>query len=140
MIVILAMQKLTETGFQNISFDNCKLIGLRFDSCNSFLFTVNFQSCRLDFSSFYKVDLKRSNFQDCSLVEVDFANANLNKLVLKKCNLTNAIFEQTNLVETDFRTAINFNIEPTKNQLIKAKFSINSLPGLLRKYNLTIEM
>lgn len=132
--------KLTETGIQNSLFEQCKLLGLRFDSCNTFLFAATFKHCQLDFSSFYEVDLRRSNFQDCSLKGVDFSNANLSKVVLKKCTLTNAIFEQTNLVETDFRTAINFNIEPTQNQVSRAKFSLNSLPNLLRKYNLTIEI
>ncbi len=131
---------LTETGLQNILFDRCKLIGIRFDSFQSFLFSANFNHCRLDFSSFYQVDLRKSIFQACSLVEVDFANANLSKIVLKKCNLSNAIFEQTNLSETDFRTAINFNIEPSVNQINKAKFSVNGLIGLLRKYNLSIEI
>ena len=131
---------LTETGFQNSLFDSCKLIGLRFDSCQSFLFSPAFKNCRLDFSSFYKMDLTKSSFQDCSLVDVDFAHANLSKLDLDKCNLTNAVFEQTNLLETDFRTAINFNIEPTINQINKAKFAINGLRGLLRKYNLTIDL
>ncbi len=130
---------LTETGLQNVLFDGCKLIGLRFDSCLSFLFSVGFKNCRLDFSSFYQVDLTKSNFQECSLLEVDFVQANLSKIELHKCNLANAIFEQTNLSETDFRTAINFNIEPTINQVNKAKFTINGLVGLLRKYNLVIE-
>jgi len=131
--------KLTETGIQNSAFEACKLIGLRFDSCVFFLFAGTFKNCRLDFSSFYRVDLTKSNFEDCSLKGVDFASANLSKVALKKCDLTNAIFEQTNLVETDFSTAINFNIEPTDNQLSKAKFSVYGLPNLLKKYNLTIQ-
>jgi len=131
--------KLTETGIQNSIFEHCKLIGLRFDSCNQFLFAATFNHCRLDFSSFYEVNLTKTHFQDCSLEGVDFASANLSKVSLKKCNLTNAIFEQTNLVETDFRTAINFNIEPTDNQISKAKFTLVGLPNLLRKYKLTIE-
>ena len=131
--------KLTETGIQNSHFQHCKLIGLRFDSCNTFLFAPTFKSCKLDFSSFYNMDLKKCIFQDSSLESVDFGSANLSKVALEKCNLSNAIFEQTNLIETDFRTAINFNIEPTDNQLAKAKFSLESLPNLLRKYNLTIE-
>lgn len=130
---------LTETGFQNTLFSTCKLMGLRFDSCNSFLLAINFNNCRLDFSSFYQVDLRKSQFQECSLIEVDFVQANLSKIALTHCNLANAIFEQTNLSETDFRTAFNFNIEPTDNQISKAKFSIHNVSNLLKRYNLTIE-
>ena len=131
--------QLTATSIQNSHFQHCKLIGLRFDSCHPFLFAPTFKNCKLDFSSFYDMDLKKCIFQACSLESVDFGRANLSKVDLEECNLSNAIFKQTNLTETDFRTAINFNIEPTENQLSKAKFSLESLPNLLRKYNLTIE-
>ena len=131
---------LTETGLQNSQFTNCKLMGLRFDTCKPFLFAADFQHCRLDFSSFYQMDLKKSKFKDCSLKAVEFASANLRKVEFENCSLLDANFEQTNLTETDFRTAFHFTIEPTENQINKAKFSTNGLIGLLRKYNLTIQI
>ena len=136
----LSNATLTEIGLQNAQFSNCKLMGLRFDACKPFLFSTNFQNCRLDFSSFYQMDLRKSSFRDCSLKGVDFASSDLRKVAFESCPLLDANFEQTNLVEADFRTALHFTIEPTENQIDKAKFSMDGLTGLLRKYNLTIQM
>jgi hypothetical protein len=49
------------------------------------------------------------------------------------------MFEETNLEKTDLRTAYNYTIDPDKNKLKKAAFSLNGLPGLLSKYDIVIE-
>lgn len=131
--------KLTETGLRNVEFTKCKLIGLRFDGCNDFLFAASFQECRLDYSSFHQVNAQKTNFQDCSLIEVDFSETNLKGVSFNNSDLSRAVFERTNLEEADFRTAHSFSIEPSINQVKNAKFSTNNLEGLLRKYNLDIE-
>ena len=130
--------KLTETGIRSIKFDACKLIGLRFDACNTFLFAATFINCRLDFSSFYQMDAQKTNFQSCSLQEVDFSEANLNSVSFKDCDFTKALFNQTNLEKSDFTTARNFSIDPELNKMNKAKFLTNNLQGLLLKYNLIV--
>jgi len=45
---------------------------------------------------------------------------------------------QTVLEQADFRTALNFQIDPTVNKLRKALFSLQGLPGLLSAYQLHI--
>jgi hypothetical protein len=42
------------------------------------------------------------------------------------------------LENSDFRTAHNFIVDPDKNKIKKAKFSVSGLPGLLLKYGLQI--
>jgi uncharacterized protein YjbI with pentapeptide repeats len=78
-------------------------------------------------------------FTDSNLQEVDFGDCDLKASVFDNCDLQNAIFENTDLRSTDFRKARNFSFDPEKNQLKGAKFTIDSLPGLLTKYNLKIE-
>lgn len=131
--------KLTETGLRNVEFTKCKLIGIRFDGCNEFLFAASFLGCRLDYASFQGVNAQKSNFQNCSLIEVDFSETNLKNVSFNDSDLSNAVFEATNLTGADFRTAYSFTIEPSKNQLAGAKFSKNNLEGLLRRYKLDIE-
>ena len=59
--------------------------------------------------------------------------------VFEKADLKGAIFLTTNLDKSDFRTAFNFNINPGINSLRNAKFSRNTLDGLLSNTKIIIE-
>jgi hypothetical protein len=48
------------------------------------------------------------------------------------------MFAQTNLRKADFRTSYNFTINPENNQITGAKFSMETLPGLLQQYKIEI--
>lgn len=131
--------KLYDTSFKSVSFSKSKLVGLRFENCNPFLFSVEFVGCNLNLSSFYQVVPKTISFKDCNLKEVDFTQANLTETIFDSCDLDQAIFNQTTLEKADFKTSYNFLIDPETNSIIKAKFSLQGLPGLLHKYDLDIE-
>lgn len=49
-----------------------------------------------------------------------------------------AVFENTNLEKADFTTSYNYDIDPEKNRMKKAKFLQNGLHGLLLKYDLVV--
>lgn len=133
-----SMAKLSNSGLKNAGFTNCKLIGVSFNECSSFLFSVKFRSCNLDYTSFLKKVMKKTEFIDCSLREADFTEADLTMAVFDKCNLYNAVFFHTLLEKTDFRTAINIILDPERNRIKKARFSAEGALGLLAKYNIEI--
>lgn len=133
-----SMAKLGDTALRNVSFANCKLLGLRFEHCNDFLFEITCTQCQLDFSSFYQRMLKKTIFTGCSLKEVDFSEANLQEASFDNCNLQGAIFDQTQLQKADLRSASDFSIDPERNNIKKACFSLEGLVGLLTKYDLKI--
>ena len=132
------LEKLMQTDLNNIVFNDCKLLGLHFDSCSEFLFTVTFNNCQLDLSSFFKRKMKNTRFQHSSLREVDFSEADLTGAIFDKCDLSGALFDHTNIEKADFRTAFNYSIDPEINQIKKAKFSATGIAGLLTKYNIEI--
>jgi fluoroquinolone resistance protein len=134
-----SMAKLNKTALQNIQFTGCKLMGLHFDSCNSFLFEVHFDNCILNLSVFYALKLKNTIFKNSSLHEVDFTEADLSNAVFNHCDLTGATFDNTILENADFRTAYNYSINPGTNRIKKAKFSKTGLAGLLDQYDIVIE-
>lgn len=134
------LAKSKQTAFMNVQFIGCKLLGFNFESCKDFLFEVRFENCLLNLANFYKKKLKQSVFKNCVLKEADFTSANLNKAQFIDCDLLGAIFIACNLEECDFRSALHFSIDPEKNQMKKAKFSLNNLDGLLQKYQLKIEL
>jgi uncharacterized protein YjbI with pentapeptide repeats len=78
-------------------------------------------------------------FKKCSLQEVDFTEADLSALVFDQCDLAGAIFESTVLEKADFRTAYNYSMDPEKNRLKKARFSLSGVAGLLNKYEILLE-
>ena len=130
---------LKNTGLKNIKFANCKLLGVDFSASSSFLFSMSFHNCVLDYSSFLQKKMKKTNFIDCSIKEADFSEVDLSMAVFKNCDLSNAIFMRTNLEKTDFRTARNYAFDPELNKVKRAKFSHFALAGLLYKFNLDID-
>lgn len=135
----LSLAILNGTAIQNVRFKDCKMLGLRFDACNNFGFSASFDSCQLNHSSFFKTKIKKTIFKDSQLIETDFSNADLTSVVFDNCDLSQAVFNQSVLEKADFRTSFNYSIDLEVNRIKKAKFSIQNIAGLLRKYNIDIE-
>lgn len=135
----LSLANLTRTGFREVRFINCKLLGLHWEDCNSLIYNLSFDHCTLDFSSFYNLNLRETVFRHSSLKESDFTDADLSRAVFESCDLDRTIFYHTNLEKADFRSARFFNIDPEQNRIRRAKFSASSLPGLLKKFDLEID-
>ncbi|KAA3637023.1 MAG: pentapeptide repeat-containing protein [Bacteroidetes bacterium] len=135
----LSNTTLTETAFKTIRFKDCKMLGLSFDNCNDFLFAVDFSNCQMNMCCFYQVNLKGTRFLNCKLSESDFAEADLSESTFEGSDLSDAIFDNTNLEKADFRNARGYSLNPEQNNIKKAKFSINGLPGLLAHFDIEIE-
>jgi uncharacterized protein YjbI with pentapeptide repeats len=133
------LAKLKNTSLQDIHFIGCKLVGVLFDECNPFLFSVNFENCVLKLAVFYKTNLKKTHFKNCNLQETDFTEADMTAAILDNCDLQRSIFHKTNLEKTDFRTSFLYSIDPELNKLKKARFSRMGVVGLLDKYGIDIE-
>ena len=130
--------KLFDTGFKTVQFKDCKLMGLRFEDCNTFLLAMSFENCMLNFSSFYQVAMQNTLFNNCTLEQVDFAETNLTNAIFKNCRLLKANFEYTILKKANLQTANHFNIDPDTNQIAGAKFSQSGALTLLNKYKIVI--
>jgi fluoroquinolone resistance protein len=135
----LSMAVLGNTAFKGIVFTNSKMLGLRFDHCSTMAFEITVDNCILNHSSFYKLKLKNTVFKSSHVEEVDFTECDLSGAFFDKCNLQKAIFENTLLEKSDFTTAYNYSLDPERNRLKKAKFSLNGVVGLLSKYNIEID-
>ncbi len=126
------------TVLNNVSFSDCKMNGLRFDTCNDFALSFRFENCNLDHSTFYKSRIKNTTFINCQLMETDFTACDLTEAFFDKCDMQGAVFERTILVKADLRTSYNYSIDPENNRIKKAKFSLSGLGGLLEKYEIEI--
>ena len=134
----LSSTKMISTALRNVTFNNCKLMGVNFESCNPLLFDISCTNSQMNFCTFYQMTLKKVTFDNCTMHEVDFTEADLSGSKLKNCDLKDAHFERTTLLKTDFRTSFNFSIDPEANQIKGALFSKESIAGLLDKYQIKI--
>jgi fluoroquinolone resistance protein len=135
----LSLVKLDNTTVSGVTFNSCKMLGLRFDNCNQFDVSFTFDQCQLNHSSFFQVRMKKVIFKDSLLEEVDFTGADMTNAMLDYCNLVGAMFERTILEKADLSTSFNYSIDPENNRLKKAKFSISGISGLLDKYDIIID-
>jgi uncharacterized protein YjbI with pentapeptide repeats len=134
----LSVAKSGGAAFREVQFRNCKILGFRFDECNSFGLSVSFEHCTLNHSSFYQAKLKKTIFKDCQLHETDLTEADLAGTVFHNCDLAGAVFDRTLLEKADLRTAYNYAIDPENNRIKKARFSLPAVTGLLHKYQIDI--
>ncbi|WP_306456210.1 pentapeptide repeat-containing protein [Winogradskyella undariae] len=115
------------------------MLGLQFDKYSDFGFLIKVDKCQLNHSSFYKRKLSKTSFKKTKLQEVDFTECDLSSSAFDDCDLQNVIFKNTNLQNADFRSSSNFTIDPENNQIKGAKFTLETVLGLLTKYNIKIE-
>ena len=134
-----SLASLKNTALNDIHFIGCKLVGVLFDECNPFLFSVHFENCVLKLAVFYKAKLKKTGFKNCNLQETDFTEADMTAATFDNCDLQRAIFHKTILEKADFRTSFHYSIDPELNRIKKARFSRMGIVGLLDKYNIEIE-
>lgn len=135
----LSNAKLSGCAFRDVKFKDCKMMGLHFDECNTFSLSFSFDTCVLDYSSFYKLKIKKTAFKNCRMTEVDFTETNLREASFDNSELSGAIFMRSNLEMADFRWAINFSINPQENSIRKARFLSTGLAGLLQNHQIVIE-
>ena len=83
--------------------------------------------------------MKKTIFKDCSLKEVDFSEVDLSGAGFQNCDLSGTAFNRSILEKADFRTAYQYNIDPSLNKMKQAKFAATGLEGLLSKFQLDID-
>jgi uncharacterized protein YjbI with pentapeptide repeats len=135
----LSSVKVAKTTFNEVIFQDCKMLGIHFEQVEPLLLAFSFDTCQLDFASFYQLKLPKTHFKNCSLQEVDFVETDLRQAIFEHCNLARAIFDFSDLQKADFSTASNFSINPNKNKLKGAKFDKAHLAGLLASFRLNIK-
>jgi len=89
--------KVIRAVFQEVSFTDCKILGISFCQINAIGLSLTFLNSTLNLSSFYKLDLRNSKLTKSTFLETDFTEAKLTDSVFDACDLGVTIFENTNL-------------------------------------------
>lgn len=123
----------------DVEFVNCKLTGINFSESKDFAFAAVFENCILDYAIFERKKLSKTVFSNCKIHGADFTQSDLSKCKIHNCDFWDTIFENTILSGVDFSTSKNFTIDPTNNNIRKAKFLSSDLAGLLTKFDIIIK-
>jgi uncharacterized protein YjbI with pentapeptide repeats len=91
----------------------------------------SFNKCSINHSTFIGLKIPGILIKDCVASDVDFREADLSQATLSGTDFANSLFGNTNLTEADLRDAINYAIDPAKNTLTRAKFSLPEAMSLL---------
>src|ERR1035437_7746831 len=67
----LSMVRVFGTALRDVTFVECKMLGLRFDTCMVFGLAFRFENCTLNYSSFYGINIKKTVFKKCLMQETD---------------------------------------------------------------------
>lgn len=134
----LSNVKVFKTGFQQVVFKDCKVLGVHFHTCNPFLLEFSFEQCQLDYCSFFNLPMKKTKLEGCRMLEASFTQADISGGSFRGSDLSGVIFDRTVLEKTDFRNTQNFEIDPELNRVKGAFFDLDGLPGLLGKYGIKI--
>jgi uncharacterized protein YjbI with pentapeptide repeats len=123
-------------------FENTKVIGVNWTLANwqekGIWDPIQFKKCALNHSTFLGVNLSGIKFRRSEAVNVDFREADLSRVDFAFTDLTDSLFNSTNLAGADLRYAKNYQIDPTKNKIEGAKFSMPEVMALL--YSMEIEI
>ena len=130
--------KINNVAFRTVYFTGCLMQELNFAMCDKLIFEMHFNHCNLDFAKFYTLKIKGMTFIDCSMIAVDFMKADLTEVIFDRCDLYKTVFSNTILNKADFRTSFNFALDPEKNKIKRAMFSLATVKGLLEKHQIVV--
>jgi fluoroquinolone resistance protein len=128
---------LVNTTFREVAFQECRLMGVNWTACRS-ISDPNFEHCKMDYSVFQGLDLRKISFLNCSAKEVDFSNCNLSGAIFSGTMLQNASFNQSDLRNADLRDAIRYFIDPQYTKLKGAKVDFPEASSILTAIGLEV--
>ncbi len=134
----LSNVNLGNARMRDVAFENCKLMGVVWTKLDD-LTNPTFKSSILSYGNFSGLKLKKNAFTKCILHDADFAQADLSECDFSESDLLNARFDDTTLLKTDFQTAFNYLIDPLRNKVRGAKFSLPEAVGLLKGLGVVIK-
>jgi uncharacterized protein YjbI with pentapeptide repeats len=97
-----------------------------------------FYNSIISHSSFYSLELQELVIEACIAHDVDFREADLRRANFKLTDFEKSQFVRTKLYAADFTEAHSYSIDPTQNDIRKAKFSLPDAIHLLDGFDIQI--
>jgi fluoroquinolone resistance protein len=131
----LSLVKVAESSFSSVRFEDSKVIGINWAEADWTLCrrgeSLEFYRCAISHSTFIGLRLPDIQIRECMAADVDFREADLAGANFAGTDLVKSMFGQTNLSKADLSRARNYALDPGKNNLRQAKFSLPEAMALL---------
>jgi uncharacterized protein YjbI with pentapeptide repeats len=131
----LSLIQVADSAFPGTRFVNSKVLGVNWTMADWSAYSLgeplSFKKCSINHSTFIGLQMKGISIVDGVASDVDFRETDLSQANLSGTDFAKSLFSSTNLTEADFREAINYAINPAKNTLTRAKFSLPEAMSLL---------
>lgn len=131
----LSIIRVRDSSFSGTRFMNSKVLGVNWTLADwsAYLLSepLSFHKCSINHSTFIGLQMVGISIVDCAASDVDFRETDLSQSNLSGTDFSESLFSSTNLTEANFRGAINYTINPAKNTLTGAKFSLPEAMSLL---------
>ena len=138
----LSLVQVPNSVFSATKMEGSKIIGVDWTqadwSSTKLGDPIGFTKCDISHSTFIGLNLKNFHITECIAKDVDFREADLTEAVFTGTDLSESLFNGTNLTEADLSRSRNYHIDPGRNVLKRAKFSMPEAMSLL--YSLDIEL
>ncbi|HGC5725807.1 MULTISPECIES: pentapeptide repeat-containing protein [Legionella] len=130
------------SSFKDITFFESKVTGVNWTMLNwphiRLSSPFQFYSSIISHSSFYGLELQELVIEACIAHDVDFREADLRRANFKLTDFEKSQFVHTKLYASDFTEAHSYSIDPTQNDIRKAKFSFPDAIHLLDGFDIQI--
>ncbi|MDP2315236.1 MAG: pentapeptide repeat-containing protein [Pseudomonadota bacterium] len=126
------------TSFTNVTFSNCRAMGVNWTSAHQLTFSVSFDQCRLDNCVFGGMRLKGLSMVDCNLQGVDLSGCDLTGARFPKSDLRGALVHHAIVKNADFSQARDFAFDARTNKAGKTKVSLETAAQVLADLGLVV--
>jgi uncharacterized protein YjbI with pentapeptide repeats len=134
----LSLAKFLNTKLRKTEFSGCKLQGNNFSQADSFALDIGFRKCIISNCIFSELKLRKTSFTECELDDCDFYKSDLTEADFTLASLQGTVFENTILEKAIFTDARNYAINPLKNNIKKARFSMPEAISLIESLGIII--
>lgn len=138
----LSAVQFKSSSFNNITFFESKATGINWTMLNwphiRLSCPFQFYNSIISHSSFYGLELDELIIEACIAHDVDFREASLRRANFKRTDFEKSQFVHANLYAADFTEAHSYSIDPTQNNIKKAKFSLPDAIHLLDGFEIQI--
>lgn len=139
----LSAVQFKDSSFNDIIFFESKVTGVNWTMLNwphiRLSSPFQFYNCIISHSSFYSLELQELVIEGCIAHDVDFREADLRRANFKLTDFEKSQFVHTKLYAADFTEAHSYSIDPTQNDIRKAKFSLPDAIHLLDGFDIQIK-
>ena len=134
----LQLPKFDGCRLQGVLFDESKIVGADFFTCDEKFFSIQCRKSILVGCNFSNMKMKQFIFSGSKLTDCQFLDTVLIEADFRECNLQGALFHHADLSKADFRDATNYAINPQSNSVKKARFSAPEALSLLEYFDVDI--